>query len=80
LINGKTAVIAEIDETWTVPVDTKLEALSGMVFRRLRFEVADEQMERESQAIAADFKNLKEELKDAKEEDKARIASNGKSN
>lgn len=75
LVNGKTAVIAEIDETWTVPVDTKLEALNGMVFRRLRFEVADEQMERESQAIAADFKNLKEELKDANEEDKARIQS-----
>lgn len=75
LINGKTAVIAEIDETWTVPVDTKLEALNGMVFRRLKYEVADEQLERESKAIAAEFKNLKEELKEAKEEDKARIKS-----
>lgn len=75
LVNGKTAVIAEIDETWTVPVDTKLEALNAMVFRRLKYEVADEQMERESKAIAEDFKNLKEELKEAKEEDKARIKS-----
>ena len=75
LVNGKTAVIAEIDETWTVPVDTKLEALNGMVFRRLKYEVADEQLERESKAIAEDFKNLKEELKEAKEEDKARIKS-----
>jgi uncharacterized membrane protein len=75
LSNNKTAVIAEIDETWTVPVDTKLEAMNAIIFRRLKYEVADEQMDRESKAIAADFKNLKEELKEAKVENKARIKS-----
>lgn len=75
LSKGKTAAIAEIDETWTVPVDTKLEGLNAIVFRRLKYEVAEEQLERESQAIDAEFKNLKEELKEAKEEDKARIKS-----
>jgi uncharacterized membrane protein len=73
LTNGKTALIAEVDETWTVPVDTKLEALNGMVFRRLKYEVADEQLQRESEAIETEFKNLKEELKEAREEDKAKI-------
>src|SRR4030095_892438 len=53
LVNGKTAVIAEIDETWTVPIDTKLESLNGLVFRRLRDEVAEDQTARESDAIAA---------------------------
>jgi uncharacterized membrane protein len=75
LAKGKTAVIAEIDETWTVPVDTKLEALNGMVFRRLTYEVADDQWVRESEAIEAEFRNLKEELKQAREEDKAAIKS-----
>lgn len=75
LTDGKTAVVAEIDETWTVPVDTKLEALNGIVFRRLQYEVADDQLERESKAIAEEFKSLNEELKEAKEEDKDRIKS-----
>jgi len=75
LINGKTAVIAEIDETWTVPIDTKLEALNGLVFRRLRDEVAEDQLARESEAIAAEYRNLKEELKEARDEDKAAIRS-----
>lgn len=73
LTKGKTAVIAEIDETWTVPIDTKLEALNAMVFRRLKDEVAEDQLARESEAISAELKNLKEELKEAKEQDKARI-------
>jgi uncharacterized membrane protein len=75
LKKGKTAVIAEIDEGWTVPVDTMLEALDGVVFRRLRDEVAEDQLARESEAIAAEYRNLKEELKEAREEDKAAIKS-----
>ena len=75
LAKGKTAVIAEIDETWTVPIDTSLEALNAMVFRRLRDEVAEDQLARESEAIAAEYRNLKEELKEAREEDKAAIKS-----
>ena len=75
LTKGKTAVIAEIDETWTVPVDTRLEALNAMVFRRLTYEVAEDQWARESEAIDAEFRNLKEELKQAREEDKAAIKS-----
>lgn len=75
LEKGKTAVIAEIDETWTVPIDTRLDALNAVIFRRLRDEVAEDQLKRESEAIATEFRNLKEELKDAREEDKARIKS-----
>jgi len=75
LTNGKIAVIAEIDEVWTVPVDTKLDALNAMVFRRLNYEVAEEQLIRESQAIEAEYKELKEELKEATAEGKADITS-----
>ena len=73
LSNGKTAVVCEVDETWTVPVDTKLQALDGLVFRRLRYEVEDEQLNREAEAISNEFKQLKEEFKEAREADKAEI-------
>ncbi len=76
---GKTAVVCEIDETWTVPVDTKLEALDGLVFRRFRYEVEDEQINREAEAISNEYRQLEEEFEEAKESDKAKInASIGK--
>ena len=46
LKNGKTAVIADVDEGWNAPIDTRMDALDAMVFRRNRAEVADEQLER----------------------------------
>jgi len=73
LSKGKTAVVCEIDETWTVPVDTKLEALDGQVFRRLRYEVEEVQINREAEAISNEYKQLKEEFKEAREADKAKI-------
>jgi len=74
LAPGKTAVLADIDEAWTVPVDTRMQALDGMVFRRLRSEVVEEQMAREAAASSAEVKHLKEELGAALEQDKAAIA------
>ena len=68
---GKTAVVCEVDETWTVPVDTKMQALDGVVFRRFRYEVEDEQLNREAEAISNEYKQLKEEFKEAREADKA---------
>lgn len=73
LTNGKTAVVCEIDETWTVPVDTRMQALDGLVFRRLRYEVEEEQLNREAEAISNEFTRLKEEFKEAGEADKAAI-------
>ena len=73
LTNDKTAVVCEIDETWTVPVDTKLQALDGLVFRRYRYEVEEDQLNREAEAISNEYKQLKEEFKEAREADKAKI-------
>jgi uncharacterized membrane protein len=70
---GKTAVVCEIDETWTIPVDTKLQALDGLVFRRLRYEVEEEQLNREAEAISNEYQQLKEEFKEARDADKAKI-------
>jgi uncharacterized membrane protein len=73
LSKGKTAVVCEIDETWNVPVDMKLEALGGLVYRRYRYEVEDEQFYREAEAISNEMQQLEEEFEQAREADKAKI-------
>ena len=32
----KSAIVAEIEETWVIPVDTRMEAIGGLVIRRPR--------------------------------------------
>ena len=48
LAPGKSAVLADMDETWTVPVDTRLEPLGAVVVRHLRTEVEEELRDRKS--------------------------------
>ena len=50
LTPGKAAVVADVDETWVTPVDTRLGALGGTTFRRLSGEVIDAELIRESDA------------------------------
>ena len=42
LTPGKAAVIADIDEMWVTPIDTRLGALGGTTFRRIPGEVIDD--------------------------------------
>ena len=48
LTPGKAAVLADIEETWLTPVDTRIGKLGGIVFRRLRSEVVEDQLAREA--------------------------------
>jgi hypothetical protein len=73
LTPGKAAVLAEVDETWTTPIDTRLREFGGMVFRRLRSEVIEDQLARESAAYEASLKALNDELRKAIAENKAAI-------
>jgi uncharacterized membrane protein len=73
LTAGKFAVLAEIDETWTTPVDTRLQRFSAITFRQLRGEVVADQLARESAALEANLKALDEELKQAAAENRAAI-------
>ncbi|CCE12132.1 putative Membrane protein-like [Bradyrhizobium sp. STM 3843] len=70
---GKSAVLAEIQENWTTPLDTRLHQLGATVFRRLRSEVIEDQLVRESAAFEADLKTLQEDLKHADAETRAAI-------
>jgi hypothetical protein len=73
LIPGKAAVVADVDESWTTPVNTRLHKLGAVVFRRLRSEVVEDQLNREAAAFQAELKALDEELRQARAEDKAAI-------
>src|SRR5215813_5095485 len=41
LLPNRFAVVAQADEEWTTPVDTRMEALGGIVFRRALSNVTD---------------------------------------
>ena len=73
LTAGKAAVLAEVEESWTAPVDTRLHKLGAIVFRRLRSEVIEDQLVRESAAFEADLKALDEDLKRGVAENRAAI-------
>jgi len=73
LTPAKAAVIAHLDEGWTAPVDSKLHKCGAIVFRRLRSEVVEDQLNREAAAFQADLKALGEEMRQASAENKAAI-------
>jgi uncharacterized membrane protein/sporulation protein YlmC with PRC-barrel domain len=58
---GKAAVVAEVWEEWTMPIDTRMEALGGVVLRRTRGEFVDSQIERDVAALKADLTELEAE-------------------
>lgn len=76
LTPGKAAVIADVDEGWTTPIDTRLHQYGAVVLRRLRSEVVEDQLNREAAAFQADLKTLDEELRQASAENKAAIQKN----
>jgi len=67
LLPGKSAVVAAIDEAWTTPLDVKMKDVGGMVFRKARIEVIDEQIERDIAASKAEMQALKEEWNESNE-------------
>jgi uncharacterized membrane protein len=73
LTPGKAAVLADIEETWLTPVDTRLGKLGGIVFRRLRSEVVENQLDREAAEFDAELKQLKDELAQSRAETKGEV-------
>lgn len=73
LLPNKAAVIAEINEEWTTPVDTRMEAIGGTVFRRALSEVKEQIHEENVAAMKADLAQLKEEHAKAQADRKAKI-------
>jgi len=73
LLPNRVAVIAEIDEEWTTPVDTRMEAIGGTVFRRALSEVKETIHDENVAAMKADLAELKAEHAKAQADRKAKL-------
>lgn len=73
LTPGKAALVAEIDESWVTPVETRLGAMGATIFRRLPGEVLDDQLTREAEASKAELEQLEAELHEESGEAKAKV-------
>ncbi len=70
---GKFAVVADISEDRMTPLDVRMEAIGGVVFRRARAEVKQMQHDRDVAAHRAEMDQLKAERALAKSERLAKI-------
>ena len=75
LTPGRVALVSEIEEEWTTPVDTRMEALGGVVFRRALSDVQDTVDSEDVAAMKADFAQLKAEHAQAKADHKAKLVA-----
>lgn len=71
LQSGKVAVIADVQEDWMAPIDTRMAALGGTVLRQPITAVIEDQEARDAAALSAEAGALKAEL--AAADDKSRI-------
>jgi uncharacterized membrane protein len=73
LLPNRVAVLAEIDEDWTTPVDTRMEAIGGSVFRRTLSDVKQTIHEENVAAMKADLAQMKAEHAKAHADRKAKL-------
>jgi uncharacterized membrane protein len=73
LLPDRVAVVAEIEEDWTTPVDTRMEPIGGMVFRRALADVKHEIHEENVNAMKSDLAQMKAELAKAHADRKAKL-------
>lgn len=72
---GKWAIVSDVSEEWVTPVNTRMAALGGTVFRITPQDVENEQDARSAAALKADIAQLKAEEAKSRTEQKAKIQS-----
>jgi uncharacterized membrane protein len=70
---NRVAVVAEIEENWTTPVDARMEPLGGIVFRRALSDVKHQVHEENINAMKADLAQMKAEQAKAQADRKAKL-------
>ena len=73
LLPNRVAVVAEIEEDWTTPLDNRMEAIGGNVFRRALSDVEDTVDDEDIAAIKADMAQMKAEHAQARADRKAKL-------
>jgi len=74
MLPGTVAILADIEEEWTTPIDTKMKEYNGIVFRKLRQDIEDEQMEKEIEETNKELSRLKIEFDEAIDDAKENIS------
>jgi len=70
---NKFAVVAEIQEDWTTPVDSRMEAIGGKVYRRTLSEVKQTIHDEDIASMKADLAQMKAEHATAQADRKAKL-------
>lgn len=73
LTPGKCAVVSEVSEEWVTPVDTRMEALGGVVFRAARKNVEADQLAADTAELRDEIDQLKKEQAQARADAKAKL-------
>lgn len=73
LLPNKFAVVADVDEDWTTPVDLCMEPLGGIVFRRFLSDVKHTIHEEHINAMKADLAQMKAEHAKAHADRKSKL-------
>jgi len=73
LLPNRVAVIAEIEEDWTTPVDNRMGAIGGIVFRRALSDVKQTIHDEHIAAMKADIAQMKAEHAQAGADRKAKL-------
>lgn len=73
LLPNRVAVVAEINEEWTTPVDLRMEEIGGTVFRRALSDVQDTEDNEDVAAMKADLAQMKAEHAQARADRKAKL-------
>jgi len=73
LLPGRAAVLAEIQEEVTAPLDQKVKALGGTLVRRLRSEIIEDMLAREVENERLEISELETELAEVDEQLSAEV-------
>lgn len=73
LLPNRVAVVAEIEEDWTTPVDNRMEAIGGIVFRRALSDVKQTIHDEHIAAMKADMAQMKAEHAQARADRQAKL-------
>ncbi len=73
LTPGKYALVAEISEGWTTPLDRRMEELGSTVLRSWHIDVEDQHIQKDVEAANQELIDLKEEWNHATGDDKVKL-------
>lgn len=66
-------MVAEVWEEWVTPLDSRMEAIGGIVLRQAREGIVDSQIERDIASLKAEIANFEAECARADKETKAKL-------